>query len=665
MTIPHDYRTTDSAELLSNDNSAYYEEPDYIAMNAGDQLPLISTIGAGPRGAGVKIQVLDEEDGIFRIAFIDDSTGEVFTTTPNLDLGYIEVSSANPKPQEGELVTLFIRHIRGEQVHESQILLPPGAHGSRLYLSDQKFDHREDETYYLPIENLIHYGLDKWEDKPMPRPGDILAFNFIKNSNKYLGFGTIEAVENEEVVFTSRTSISVPIPTVSDNETWVIDGVDTGLIARGHDGAKGDKGDKGDTGETGAKGDKGDKGDKGEDGLPAKVEIGNINTLPPGHLASVSETYDEDTNTTTLNFGIPEGIAGKAIDIQGGIWEPTTLPDYDDTPVNNAFVVYDGDKQFDLYVRGSQPVTASDGGPWTVIEDWQGRPGSGAHIVKKPYQMSPDLNGVVNVPASESNLAFAPDTYLTDGDVLIDEEGNIGILGSAEDNSGDYTMTTLGAQHVQWEKIDNKPFSSILERDGLNIADDVLYLIPDELEPLWDNVRDKPDTFPTTWNEVDSKPELYPTNWDNVSDKPELYPTTWEEVSDKPSTFPHDPIAWDDIQDKPTTYPHEPIDWDDIENKPTVFPGSGEETGSGETTTVDWYSVEDKPFEDISDDFVVNHWGILSLASSLQPSEWATIDDVQDALDEVISGINLNVGGANVATIEDIDAYFGLGGNNE
>ena len=62
MSIPHDY---DDGRLHSRGNSRHYIEPDYIANEADDQLPLLSTVGRGPRGAGLTIGNLVNEDGEF------------------------------------------------------------------------------------------------------------------------------------------------------------------------------------------------------------------------------------------------------------------------------------------------------------------------------------------------------------------------------------------------------------------------------------------------------------------------------------------------------------------------------------------------------------------------------------------------------------------------
>ncbi len=446
MTIPHEYDDEYGEwNLHSYHNSTLYDDPDYIASDADYQLPLLSTIGRGPRGAGVTVREIIDDDS-YRLAFVSDLTNEAFATTPNLDPGHIEVSYPNHEPQDGEVFHMDIDHVRGGvTVSHDEIPLAPGAHGSRIYLSEREYDVDDGKTYIASVDELIHYGLRAYTGKPVPRPMDVVAFTLNEGTNKLLAFGTIEAVKDDQVVFTSRTKVGLPVPTIGSNGHWFVDGSDTGIEAQGPKGDKGEpgyKGDKGDKGERGKQGLPGMQGPKGADGLPAKVEIGNVETLAPGSSASVSRTHDPLTNTSTLNFGIPEGVAGKAINIRGGIWKYQDLPAYDDTPVNDAFIVFDGDKQFDLYVRGQQPVQAELGGPWTVVENWQGRPGSGVHFVQPPYELAGEVGGTVSIPASEGSLCFVPSDYIADDDIVFDALNRIGIIGSAEDSSGAYVITT-------------------------------------------------------------------------------------------------------------------------------------------------------------------------------------------------------------------------------
>lgn len=605
MTTPHEYMDeTGEWNLHSYHNSALYTDPDIIAEDADDQLPLISTIGAGPRGAGIMVKEIGGDNG-YRLAFINDKTNETLAVTPNLDPGYIDISYSKYNDKDGEVSLVTITHRRGTEIHSYDIPLKGGSQGSRIYLSAEALEERDDQTYTTTVEDLIHYGLADWKDKPTPRVNDIVVFRFLHEFNEKLAFGTIEAVEDGVVVFTSRTSIGAPTITVSENGTWEIDGRDTGLASVGPKGEKGDPGEigpQGEPGPAGGPGPKGDPGEPGKDGLNAKIEIGNVETLPSTKPASMSTTYDPETNVTKLNIGIPTGPQGQGIAIQGGIWKPEQLPPYDDTPLNYGFIVYDGDKQFDLYIRGEYPVIASDGGPWTVVEDWQGRPGTGMHIVKMPYELSNEINGVIRVPAAEESLAFEPTDYMTDGDILIDQSGNIGVLGSAEDDSGDYTMTTVGLQHITWMRVENKPFdyvdsttnsllgieevegtdlkvlyakqilwnmirekpfSMVDEHNGLIIEDDALKIDPDRLAPSWPNVQDKPfeeiglgltvsdgalNVDPIHWDDVLDKPENYPTLWSMIGQKPELFPSAWGMITAKPELFP---TTWNMVSDKP------------------------------------------------------------------------------------------------------------------
>lgn len=618
MTTPHDYYLDEYGEpsLHSRGNSSHYVELDYLPGSTRDMLPTLSTLGAGPAGPGIIVETaVDELTESFRIVIRSDETDEVLVTTPNLNPGWIEVSTPVRDYQEGEERDMFITQHHGADVKTYAVKVPAGAHGSRMYLTEKQYATRDDKTYIDTIDEIIHYGKSDWKDKPEPRPGDIIVFKLTDEvEGRLLAFGTIEAVENDEVTFTCHTAVGIPTIDISEDGTWTIDGVQTSYAAQGPQGVKGDKGDTGAQGEKGAQGDTGPRGPQGEpgvDGKDAVVEVGTVTTLTPGSNASVSASVDEDTNVTTLSFGIPEGIAGKAIDIQGGIWHTDTLPNYNTTAVNKAFIVYDDDKQFDLYIRGAQPVTASDGGPWTVVENWQGRPGFGVHILNKPYIMASNNGDTISVLATEAEQAFVPYDYLADGDTIIDTMFHIGVLSSAEDNSGDYIITTQGKVTTEgefvaeWPEVTDKPFESI--GDGLQVDDDgILSVIPDApitwdtvfekpfevigegltvaenedgkldlsvnsdtIVPKWSNIQDKPEAYPTTWKDIESKPESYPTTWNDIEDKPETYPTSWDMIENAPE-LGLTSVTWDDIEDKPTTFkPEVPIDWSDID--PSLF----------------------------------------------------------------------------------------------
>lgn len=507
MSTPHDDRwgePYDDPGLRSHGNSAWFVESEMNPHLAHDSLPLVSSIGRGPRGEGLEAIVHENDSEHFSFSVVSTLTGEAYFTSPNLTTGFIEVTSDPHNKVEGEVGHMNVRHVRGSEVREYDVELPPGAHGSRMYLSDITQTWREDETYTVPAGDLIHYGRKEYQDKPLPRNGDIVAFTMHKGVEKLFGFGTVEEVWNDPdttVVFTSRTRFGIELPHMSENGNWVVDGVETDIPATGPIGPQGPPGEPGMQGRPGLPGDKGEPGEpgpegpKGEDGMDAKLELGNVETLPPGK-ATASTTYDSETNTTTLHLGIPEGAAGKAISIQGGIWTYDTLPPYDDTPINDAFIVYDGDKQFDLYIRGAYPSHAELGGPWTVVEDWQGKPGAGSHLLLAPYFMPDAIDDEIRIPASEGSLAFTPSDYLTDGAVVIDTHLHVGILSSTEDDSGDYVVTTKGMLSISWPNVSDKPFKDVDISDSsmLNIVDGKLTTKTDVIidglpRPMWVNAE--------------------------------------------------------------------------------------------------------------------------------------------------------------------------------
>lgn len=474
---------------------APYVDPDYLSNLTDANIPLLSTIGRGPRGAGIKIRVVRGQNGEYKLSFVNDITNETIVTTPNLDFGTLEFSCPEHNKVDGEVGHMYVRWVRGAEVKSWDILIPPGAHGARIFVSENEYKARGDKTYQTTVDDLMIYNRYNYTDKPTPRPNDIIVCSMNDNGVINLCFGTIQSVDNGKVVFTSRTIIKTPIPSIGPNGHWFVDGKDTGTTAQG---PKGDKGDKGDTGKTGLQGKQGERGlqgypgKNGIDGKNATIEIGDVTIVPSGIGPSVTATLDKKTNITTLNFGIPEGPEGRAINVQSGIWYIDTLPPYNDTPVNYAYIVYDGDRQFDLYIRGPLPVTADDGGPWTVVEDWQGRPGPGLRALIPPYIMDDEEGSILSVPAADAKQAFKPSDLIGDGDIVIDVEGHIGVIGSSEDNSGTYEVTNVGQLYlsvntIEWENVTNKPFSSVDIEGILNIEDDVL-----SADVSWNDVSDKP-----------------------------------------------------------------------------------------------------------------------------------------------------------------------------
>lgn len=681
--MPHDHRDEYGEPInVSRHNSATYVEPDYLAYTSQAQLPTLSTIGRGPAGKGVIPKIVDNGNGEFTFSLIDDETGEQIMLSENLSAGKLEVHAPNHRPVSGETVTIDVCVRRGAAVEHMPITIPAGSVGSRWYSHAGSPERSDDSIYYFDIAELVYDGRSKQTNKPMPRVNDLCVF--ITDSNELI-FGSIDAVEDGKVVVIAQTVVKVPVPSISENETWIIGDNDTGLPTRGKD---------------------------------AHVALGNVETLPSMVPAQITESYDEETNTTTFNFGIPEGPVGKAVEVQGGIWTPDTLPDFESAKVNDAFVVYDGDKQFDLYIRGNKPSTSLAYYPWTVVEDWQGRPGSGTHVLKSPYELDASVGNVISVPAAEASLAFAPSDYLTDGDIIIDEHGHLGVLGSSEDNSGDYTIETTGSivinvdSVIDWEDVENKPFSDI--GSGLSVNKFGLLTADVKEEVVWQTLSNKPFSTIGSGLEVDEDGVL---NVDETVIGSGGGESTSGEVDYKPSDLtPFNQIVMESEEDDSyhvkfglfMNVERLLISAYDI-NGNVISNGSvevrtvddeGEEIGTqqiGSGSNIIYidvekpnstrYAIDIKVSKSIGSSSVVvrglktwsgpvtgssnimfEHVYMLPRATSTSNAEdvqWATVEDISPLIEDAMSNVNIPVvlseNAVGVASASEVSAYFGIG----
>lgn len=473
-------------------------EPDWVASECDDQLPAFSKIGRGPRGKGVYTEIEKTDDGQVIIHFKDDETGEEIGNTGDIAAGRISVAYAPENPVAGDEVKMFVSVRNGSNVANYVVPVPSGAHGSRIYLLPGPVMRNSDDTYQCSVDDLTIYGLQRWESKPVPRPNDVILFNYEDSDGHGFAFGTIEAVEKGQVVYTARVFNTLPSVSILPDGTWGVDGESTGIKAQGPKGEdakikvrrEGGKAvitatdSDGETtaeildgkdgrdaklsvkrvengamltatdsdGVTTATVKDGSDGENGSDGLPAMLTLGTVQetsqpqvTIVPGRV---------QMNEWIVSFGLPRGADGKSIDINGGVYRVDQLPDFDETPVNDAFIVLDDDDRFDLYIRGKEPVIAEEGGPWTVVEDWQGVNGYSMRMLSGRNISTEEI---LHIPMGEAETAFVPHKGLRDGDLVFDDNGTIGIVGSAMDDSGDYTVSYVAKLNVHWDNIDGKP----------------------------------------------------------------------------------------------------------------------------------------------------------------------------------------------------------------
>lgn len=98
-------------------------------------------------------------------------------------------------------------------------------------------------------------------------------------------------------------------------------------------------------------------------------------------------------------------------------------------------------------------MIAEDGGPWTVVEDWQGVQGFSTRILTG-YGIDPDA--AIRIPRDAADTAFTPHIGILDGDLCTDGK-YLGVIGSAKDDSGDYTVTFVARLQIEWDDVVNKP----------------------------------------------------------------------------------------------------------------------------------------------------------------------------------------------------------------
>ena len=439
-----------------------YIDPDRMAGECDDQLPLISKVGRGPRGHGVTPRVRTDQPGEYVVEFVDDVTGEVVLSTANLSAGEVSITvDEGHSPVAGETVMATI-HVRlGDETRDYALPIPPGATGSIFFEVDGEVAASQDGTYRVDIGRLASWGNLNRPSRPVPRVNDMVVFT----TPTGFAFGTIEAVANGQVVFTSRTGFELPEFGVTDDGHLTVDGKDTGVSVIGPEGPRGPKGEPGEDGRDGERGPKGEPGEPGEDGatgakgdpgLPAIMVVRSV-TETQQPTVNVQRT-DFQTNTFSMDFGLPRGADGKSIDIQGGVYKVTDLPDFDSTPVNRAFIVSDyeenEDYRYDLYIRGIEPVIAEEGGPWTVVEDWQGMPGFSVRYI---HDLEIDSDTPIQVADGDLEAMFVPSAHIADGDLVIDDRMHLGVIGSATDGNGYVTVTFVTKLQVGWDDIADKP----------------------------------------------------------------------------------------------------------------------------------------------------------------------------------------------------------------
>lgn len=234
MSYPHDYYKfdPDRPELHNRGEGRHYLEPDWHATHMDAQLPALSAIGRGPRGEGLYVGATVNQDGVISFTLNSTLTGEVVWESPNLAPWEIEFKPTVWKDiAAGIPAILDIVQTRGSQTHTTHAYIPAGEEGSLVFVLDESLAKRSDNTYTTTVADLTIYGKSLYQNRPTPRPNDMIMCAYETPTEHGLAIGTIENVggttrENyngrdnitpTNVVFTVNNYIpiqSMPIVTV-------------------------------------------------------------------------------------------------------------------------------------------------------------------------------------------------------------------------------------------------------------------------------------------------------------------------------------------------------------------------------------------------------------------------------------------------------------------
>ena len=320
MPVPHDYYNHDSdiPRLHNRDHARPYVEPDWQAHAAGDQLPLISTIGRGPRGTGLYASNFAVNGKSFGFDICSDATGEPIQHIGPIPTGQVSVSVLGDNA-----ISITTNVLGGDgQVRSDRhvVQLPQGADGSRVYSYANVAEYSEDDVYFIDTADLTYFDSPRAEELPDVRVYDGVVFCSESEEDRFLMFGDVFSIDQQGI---AAVAVHMKIP-MSD-------------LA----GPKGDRGPRGYTGDRGKSAyqvavDEGFvgseqqwlaslKGETGDDGFSPTVSVVDTSS---GHLVTITDATGahpftvEDGHVDIPNLNLVDHVSAT-ID--------STYSDYPDT----------------------------------------------------------------------------------------------------------------------------------------------------------------------------------------------------------------------------------------------------------------------------------------------------------------------------------------------
>ena len=272
MSVPHDFYSpwSDEPHLHNRHHSRPYVEPDWQAHAAGHQLPVLSTIGRGPRGYGMKVANYEADEKSFKFDIVCDDPNEEIQHIGPIPSGELILG------QEAGAITLSSPYLKDDGTIGYKMLraeLPVAEPGSRIFAHLDSVPYAEDGFYELDAANLTYSNRRDAENLPEVRVWDSIIFKATdEDENDYLLVGDVLNADDQSEL-TVGVHLEYPIADL-----------------------------------VGERGPQGVPGVKGDDGIAATVSIGTVSTVASNVPATV--TNSGDNQNAVLNFSIPKGADG-------------------------------------------------------------------------------------------------------------------------------------------------------------------------------------------------------------------------------------------------------------------------------------------------------------------------------------------------------------------
>lgn len=214
MSTPHDYYSRDhhhyhdDPHLHNRHEGKPYVEPDYFAHGHEAALPIISTIGRGPRGESVTAE-RDAQGNLF----IKNENGE---TLAQFALGDWNISIV-PNPahhiQEGQNSYFDVIVDNGVGTKSERVVVPCGEQGSKVFLyNDGNLPAKNNQVYQILKKNLKPSERSEIKSyNPDPRVNDIIFAESRDGEENDFVIGYITSSYDDYVVMVESLRFPVDI----------------------------------------------------------------------------------------------------------------------------------------------------------------------------------------------------------------------------------------------------------------------------------------------------------------------------------------------------------------------------------------------------------------------------------------------------------------------